>query len=419
MKRIYKIALLSLSMLTISAGITNAQMLAHHKDSCQVELLVLKIHDGLYSEPRNINHFFKNDKKNIAIAVGASLSVVNTFDMGGVINNNMNGGFIVPYIPSSMEGRAKGQYNITAAHSQFFIKGAGLLSNGRSVEAYISMNFMGENYAPQLYQAYIKLYNFTVGKVWNTMSDISSAFPTVDYWGPSGMAGFRNASVRYENKITDRISYGASIEMPIVDANYSSLNHAVTQTVPDVTAYIQYGWDENNESRVRLSGVYRDLSYYSDVLNNVQSQVGAGLQLSGRANILPNLIAYYRVIGGYGISSYINDISVSPIDLVQKHAVNGRMENLAMGGAYIGAQYNISEKMFVSALYSQSRVYDRSVVTMLPTDYEYSQYAVANCFYNLSKNLQFAAEVLYGVKTNFDKTQHSSTRLNFLVKYSF
>lgn len=411
MKKTYKFLTALFSVMTLTGGVAQAQE--------DIELWVLKIGDGLYSEPQKPNFSTKNKKGNLAIAAGANVRLVTSFDAGGVIENSMDGGFIVPYIPSSLKGMAKGQFNITPATSQLYVKGAGMLNNGRTIEAYLSINFMGKNYAPDLYQAYVKLYNFTVGKAWNTMANINAAPPTVDYWGPSGFGGFRNALIRYENWMSDSFSYGASIEMPIVDAEYGVTQHAITQCMPDMTGYVQYNWGEKNESTIRLSALYRYMAYYNDVTVKSKAENGYGVQLSGKANLTRNLIAYYRALGGYGIASYINDLSVLPADIVIKNGDPGEMTNLGMWGAYVGLQYNISSKVFVSATYSQARMYSRSTVTPSPDTFRYSQYILANCFWNVSKNLQVAVEYLHGVKSDFNHDKYDANRMNMLLQYSF
>lgn len=411
MKKNYKFLAALFSVMTLTGGVAQAQE--------DVELWVLKVGDGLYSEPKMPNFSIKNKKGNLAIAAGANVRVVSTFDMGGVIQNSMDGGFIVPYIPSSLKGMAKGQYYLSPYTSQLYVKGAGMLDNGRAIEAYLSVNFMGKNYAPELYQAYVKLYNFTVGKAWNTMANINAAPPTVDYWGPSGFTGFRNALIRYENWMSNRFSYGASVEMPMVDAEYGVTQHAITQCVPDVTGYVQYNWGDDDESSVRLSGLYRYMAYYNDVAMKSKSENGYGVQLSGKANITPNLIAYYRGLAGYGIASYINDLSVLPADIAVKNGDPGEMTNLGMWGAYVGLQYNICPKVFVSATYSQARMYSRSTVTPSSDTFRYSQYILANCFWNVSKNLQLAVEYLHGIKSDFNHDKYNANRMNMLLQYSF
>ena len=97
----------------------------------------------------------------------------------------------------------------------------------------------------------------------------------------------------------------------------------------------------------------------------------------------------------------------------------GDMTSLGMYGAYFGLQYNIYDNLFVSATYSQSRIYSREGVTPTPFSYKYSQYVVANCFWNVSKSLQLGAEYLFGAKTDFNSRSHSANRLNLLVQYSF
>ncbi len=421
MKRAYTLVLSLFAMVLFGVNSVNAQSTTYgdnNKD--EVVLWLLNVPDGFYLERFMPNHYSTNKSGNFAIGAGAHIRLVTTADIAGTINTATEKGFIIPSIANNSQGMSRSQVFMNPYASQIYAKGAGVLENGRKVEAFISMNFMGEGNIPQLYQAYVKYCGFTIGKTWNTMSDINSAPPTVDYWSPSGFTGFRNATVRYENWISDRFSFGASLETPMVNGVFSEYEHLINQTVPDVTGYIQYNWGmEDNPSTVRLSALYRYMSYYNDVKVESDYENGFGAQISGKANIADRWTVYYRGMAGYGITSYINDLSLLGADVVPRRLEDGTMTNLGATGWYIGAQYDISDDVFVSATYSQSRIYMRESVVPNPDNYRYSQYIVGNCFWTLTKNMQVAVEALYGVKSNFDSTNHYAHRLNVMVQYNF
>lgn len=419
MKRTYKFTVSLLMVMMLGVCYVQAQNLNQGNELEDIEIVVLEVPEGLYLDKQVPHYYTSTPSGRLAIAAGANVRVTNTFDIAGIIQNSYDAGFIVPYIPSSMAGLSKGQYYLNANTSQIYLKGAGILNNGRIVEGYLSANFMGDNNRPQLYQAYIKLYNMTIGKAWNIFADIEAAAPTVDYWGPSGFTGMRNATVRYENWISNCFNFGAAIEMPEVQADYSANNHAVTQLMPDVSAYLQFNWGYEGESTIRLSALYRNMTYYNDVKSKTVDEGGYAVQLSGKANILPHFIAYYRAMAGYGVGSYINDLSVMPTDLVRTNADDGSMTTLGMYGAYAGLRYNISPKVFVTGTYSQARIYSRSTVTIDTDTYRYSQYIVGNCFWNVSENLQLAAEYLHGIKSDFLGGCYDANRVNLMIQYAF
>ncbi len=424
MKRAYTLvlAVVALSFLVFDVNNVYAQNTTKgdtEKEEEDIVLWVLSAPDGFYLDRLAPNYYTTNAKGDFAIAAGAHLRMVTSADFGGIINNTTDEGFVIPYIPTNPVGQARSQVIFNPFASKMYVRGAGMLANGRKVEGYVSINFMGDNNNPELDQAYVKMYNFTIGKTWNMISDINTSPPTIDWWGPSGFTGSRNALIRYENKISNCFSYGVGIEMPIVNALYGSEESAIKQSVPDMAGYIQYNWGQNKMSSVRLSTLYRQMYYYNLNAAESQSQPGYGAQLSGKSKLFHKMHIFYRAMAGFGIASYINDISVVAVDLLPRFTSDGEMTNIGAYGWYLGGQYDISEKIFVSATYSQSRVYARGNMQPDPNDYKYSQYIVANCFWKLDKNTQLAVEVLMGTKTNFDSSRHNANRLNLLMQYNF
>lgn len=416
MKKSYRFAAALIAVLLITTGFAHAQGETFEED---VVLMVLDAPDGVYLD-QQIPHYYTTTKNgNYAVAAGANMRIVNTVDFAGVISNSYDRGFVVPFIPMNYSEMARSQYYLNAGTSQIFVKGAGVLNNGRKLEAFISLNFMGDGYTPALHQAYVKLYNFTVGKSWNLFSDINTASPLVDYWGASGFSGMRDVNIKYENWITNCINYGLSMEMPEVDATYGTLSKSITQTMPDVSGYIQYNWGYDGESTIRGSVLYRRMAYYNTEKGESTSDCGYGAQISGKAKIIPALTLYYRATAGYGIASYINDLSLYADDMVPLSEETGELTTLGMYGVLGGIKYDISSRMFVSATYSQARIYDKSDVTIEGDAYRYSQYIAANCFWNVSSYLQLAVEVLHGVKSTFNTEKSNASRANVLLQYSF
>lgn len=416
MKKSYRLFTAVIAVLLITTGFAHAQGEIEEDD---VVLMVLDAPDGVYLD-QQVPHYYTTTKAgNYAVAAGANIRIVNTVDFAGVVSNTYDQGFIVPYIPMSYPQMARSQYYLNAGTSQLYVKGAGKLNNGRKIEAFISMNFMGDGYTPTLYQGYVKLYNFTVGKSWNLFSDINTSAPLVDYWGASGFSGMRNVNIKYENWLSNSINFGLSIEMPDVNATYGSLSSPITQTMPATSGYIQYNWGYDGESTVRGSVLYRHMGYYNDVKEECASECGYGAQISGKAKIIYPLTIYYRATAGYGIASYINDLSLFPGDMVTPNDADGELTTLGMYGFYGGLKYDISSRMFVSATYSQSRIYGKSSVEISGDTYRYSQYFAANCFWNVSSSMQLAVELLHGVKSTFDEKRSDASRVNILLQYSF
>ncbi|MDE6310049.1 MAG: hypothetical protein K2L81_07650, partial [Muribaculaceae bacterium] len=80
-------------------------------------------------------------------------------------------------------------------------------------------------------------------------------------------------------------------------------------------------------------------------------------------------------------------------------------------------QYNISPKFFVSATYSQARLYDQG--TLGPDTYRYGQYVVANGFYNILDDLQVGLEYNWGKRTDVNHQSGHANRISAMVQYNF
>ena len=82
-----------------------------------------------------------------------------------------------------------------------------------------------------------------------------------------------------------------------------------------------------------------------------------------------------------------------------------------------GVQYTIRPGLFVSAAYSQCRLYDEP--SLSATAYRYAQYVVANAFYSPFPNCQIGIEYLYGNRHNYNNISGSAHRINTMIQYNF
>lgn len=360
-----------------------------------------------------------NNKGTFGVTVGGDIRVVLSEDFGGIVNTNNHLGFQVPLIPTSLDGLPHSQFMLDAGTSILFIKGIAQTKKLGDVTTYVSMNFLGNNYSPQLRQAYVKFMGFTLGQAWSTATDLDAVPPTVDYWGPSGSVLMRTQLIRYENSFwKNRMSYGAAIEMPYVGGDYmGNLNHSIAQSVPDIIGYLQYGWGQNKSSHIRATGILRNMAYYNETGMKSQMQTGWGAQLSGIINFCPWYTLYFSGVGGKGIARYLNDLGGLNYDLLP--SVDGSMRMASMYGMTVGMKFKITDNIFASGTYSQSRIYDNKHIDLGGSDYRYSQYIVGNVFWNVTEYMVMGLEYMRGINNQFDKEKGHANRINLSAKYSF
>ena len=82
-----------------------------------------------------------------------------------------------------------------------------------------------------------------------------------------------------------------------------------------------------------------------------------------------------------------------------------------------GIQYNIHKNLFLSASFSQCRLYADD--NLAGTDYRYGQYVAANVFYEPIANCMVGFEYLYGNRHNIDGTSGDAHRINAMIQYHF
>lgn len=362
-----------------------------------------------------------NNKGTFGVTVGGDIRVVLSEDFGGIVNTNNHYGFQVPLIPTSLNGLSHSQFRLDGGTSILFIKGIARTKKLGDVTTYVSMNFLGNNYSPQLRQAYVRFMGFTIGQAWSTATDLDAVPPTVDYWGPSGGILMRTQLVRYENSFCkNSMSYGAALEMPYVGGDYiNNDNHAIAQSVPDVIGYLQYGWGKDKSSHIRATGILRNMAYYNETDRKSQMQTGWGVQLSGIVNFCPWYTLYFSGVGGKGIARYLNDMGGMNYDLLPEVNTTGSMRMASMYGMTVGMKFQVTKNVFVSGTYSQSMIFDSRHIDLSGTDYRYSQYIVGNAFWNVTEYMVLGLEYMRGINNQFNKDQGHANRINLSAKYSF
>ncbi len=360
----------------------------------------------------------KNGK--FMLGVGGSVKVTVGYDMGHPIQDMDE--FTTSEIPMQpMDGNGA-RFDLSAAQTGLYLNFIALPGDKNQIGAFLSFNLL-DNYKPNLQYAYLKYRGFQAGYDYNLFSDPGACPPTIDYEGPNSFTACPTAGIRYgvdfgRNKAF-RFSLGA--ELPFESFTTMQRRTAnVNQRVPDIPVALQYSWG-GGDSWVRVSGVIRNMYYRNLVTAKNVDKVGFGVQLSGKANILPQLTAYYQAVYGKGIGSYIQDLYGLGCDLMPE-GDNGGMQCVESWGAYGGLRYQFSPKVSCSATYSHVRNYAKNYEggsTAWRDQYRYGQYVVANVFYNISPYFQTGLEYLWGRRVNYDNMKCADTRVQAMFQLTF
>lgn len=354
------------------------------------------------------------------LGIGALIKGTASFDWGNPIDDPSN--FTTYDIPMGHTPGNGGLFQSSFSHSNIFLNFIGLPGTDNQLGAYIGGHFTGPGNAFKLHHAYLKYRGVLVGHTHSLFTDGAATPPTIDCEGPNGDVSVTNDVIQYTGELAPGFTGGIGLEMPMASATVGKYSYMVNQRIPDIPIMVQYSWGKKGQSWVRFSAIVRNMQYRDMVDDKNRDRVGWGLQLSGSAELVPNLRAYYQAAYGKGISSYFQDLTGEGYDMAPDPEMSGRLEAVEAWGGYVGLQYNFSKKCFVSCTYSQLRDYMHNFDNILPgwnTDYKYAQYVAANVFYNVNSFLQVGAEYLWGRRVDMNEISRHDNRINCMAKVNF
>lgn len=352
------------------------------------------------------------------LGIGGYAKATASFDFGNPIDNPMY--FTTSTIPMHQTPGNGGLFQMSAGTSNIFFNFIALPGSKHKLGAYINFNLANPDYGFDLQNLYLTYGGFTAGYKFSMMYDELVSPPTIDQEGPSSMAAVEqtvaNYTYRYKNW-----QFAIGIEAPQVSITTNSYTALVNQRIPDIPAYVQYGWDKGN-STVRLSGILRNIQYRDLVAEKNCNITGWGVQLTGLSTVTRYLNLYYQAIYGNGISNIMQDVDGLGLDLTPNPDQTGKLKGVRAWGTYGGFQINFTKKIFSSHTYSQVRnyasKYDDSTNSW-NSKYKYAQYLVNNVFWQPSPTIQVGIEYLWGRLAIMDGTTKCDHRIQTMMQFSF
>ena len=330
--------------------------------------------------------------------------------------------FITANIPmQKMEGDGT-KFNLSAMQSHLFVNFVAFPGTDNEIGAFVSANFLN-NYVPVLQFAYLKYRGIQAGYDYSLFSDPACAPQAVDYEGPCSSTASPVATVRYQHQLGRNKEWelGVSVEYPAISATaYADRSRIVNQRVPNIPISAQYSW-KDGASWVKLSGLFKEMSYRDLLTARNHNKAGYGVQLSSGIEFFDRLTLYTQGIWGKGIGTSIQDTQNEGLDLVPTG--NGsELKPVMIWGATAALEYDINDKFCCSTTYSQVRAYaDRfsGGDTDWNTMYKYTQYVSANIFWHVTSYFDVGLEHIWGRRVNNDGMKCGDNRLQGMLQLSF
>jgi hypothetical protein len=279
----------------------------------------------------------------------------------------------------------------------------------------------------RLRHAWGELGAFGAGQYWSPFTD-PDAFPnSLEYWGPTGLAWFRNVQVRWTPINNDNNSFMVAFERPGASGDagvYASRvelqNIKPRFPVPDLSAAYKA---KQKWGYVRLAGQLREIKW-DDVLDDQfdlsGSATGWGINATSNLNAGKNDVLRVAFVFGEGIENAMND---SPVDIgVQNNPGNavtpivGKPLPIVAFSVFVDHKWNDN---YTSA-FGYSRQDIDNTDAQAPTAFKTGQYMLGNLLYTPVPSVMFGGEFQWGRRENFSDGFHSDgVKLQFSFKYNF
>lgn len=358
----------------------------------------------------------KNDKFYMALCGYAKVTA--SYDFGSPLDNPNE--FITSEINVNPEPGNGGEVQFSAMQTFLGLNFVALPESEDKIGVFVGANFL-KDYMPVLQHAYIKWRGLEAGYDYSLFSDTGCSPATIDYEGPNAYTAIPTSLVSYTVRFgrNKEWTVAAGVEKPLYSVTAGEGAGTVKQRVPDIPAYIKYSWDGDN-SWVRLSGILRNMQYRDEILQKNYNKVGWGVQLSGTASLSNFITAYWQGVYGQGIASHIQDLCGMNMDMVPTG--DGKMRCVSAWGAFVGLQYNFSEKVFATTAYSHVRTYAdpyKGGEISYGDQYRYAQYATANVFWQVTPVIQTGLEYIYGRRVDYSGAQGHDNRIQACVQVNF
>ena len=279
----------------------------------------------------------------------------------------------------------------------------------------------------RLRHAYGELGHFGAGQNWSTFVD-PDVFPnTNEYWGPNGIAWYRNVQFRWM-PLQGRNSITIAAERPGASADLGKASDRIELVgvkprfpLPDLTANVRFDRDWGH---FQAAGVVRRISWVdtnNDAFDLGGNATGAGVSLTSALNFGPKNVGKFSFVYGTGIENYMNDAPVD-IGVERTNSSNPRTPIRGVALPVLGVMAYLDHtwnKRFASSIgYSMLNISNSDGQTA--DAFHRGHYASGNILFYPVENAMIGTEVIWGRRENFlNGFSSEDVHVQFSFKYNF
>jgi len=279
----------------------------------------------------------------------------------------------------------------------------------------------------RLRHAWGELGAFGAGQYWSPFTD-PDAFPnSLEYWGPTGLAWYRNVQVRWTPIRDDNNSLMIALERPGASGDQGVYADRIELRgikarfpLPDFSAAYKYS---EKWGYVRVAAQLRKIKWDDTLNDNLDlsgDATGWGFNFSSNLNAGKNDVIRMAVVVGEGIENSMND---SPVDIgIQKNLQDPLRpvigKPLPIVGTSVFLDHKWNDRLSTAVGYSRQDI-DNSD-GQAPNAFKAGQYFLGNLLYTPVPNVMVGGEYQWGRRENFSDGFHSDgVKVQFSFKYNF
>jgi hypothetical protein len=284
------------------------------------------------------------------------------------------------------------------------------------VRFYVEGDFFGTNSTtPRLRHAYAQAKNFLIGQTFTNFMDPDGFPDTLDFQGPNGMVNLRNPQLRYGFALSSSTTFYISVEKPSSSVTFSTPQFSAEPNSPAPDGAIRLR-QEFDWGHIQISGLFRDIAAFLPN-GDTGSVFGWGVNLSTGMKTFGSDNIIFAVVGGHGVSRYIQDTSGLGIDAEPASGTSNHLEATPAAGVEASYQHYWTKRLRSSAVYSYAAVNNTNLASL--TTYNHATYTAGNLIWNPFGSLNVGAEFLYGWAMDQNGQKANAPRVQFSAKYSF
>src|SRR5262245_2089053 len=280
----------------------------------------------------------------------------------------------------------------------------------------------------RLRHAYGELGKFGFGQTWSPFMDIDVFPNSVEYWGPNGMAFFRNVQARWMPVWTDQRKIAIALERPGASGDQGVVNEFLDEAIapgeiqarfplPDLSGEFRMGMPKGY---VEVAGIVRQMKWDDMLPTNGNGDLSGdatawGLNVSSNLKAGEKGTARLPFVSGEGIQNYMDGATVDVGAQTAGTTVEGKA--IPMTGVVAFLDWNWNEKF--SSSFGYSFLDNDNTDLQGPTAFKKGQYALGNLMYYPVKNVMLGPEIQWGDRENKDGFTSDDLRIQFSAKYNF